>query len=146
MCVCVCVRLSVCVCVFVCACVCLCVRVCLSVCVCARVRVWYTAPLCYDDLITAQRWFHKRRSMMSGRRKKIITLHSQYLLLEKPLIASHCTTFIKLMWRGGKSYKNAIYFSSLILHLCTSLPSSPWRFQGIVQDEMQTNAVFTVCV
>lgn len=85
--------------------------------------------------------------MLSGWRKKIITLHSQYLLLEKPLIASHCTTFIKLMWRGGKSYKNAIYFSSpLILHLCTSLPSSPRRFQGIVQDEMQTNAVFSVCV
>lgn len=85
--------------------------------------------------------------MLSGRRKKIITLHSQYLLLEKPLIASHCTTFIKLMWRGGKSYKNAIYFSSpLILHLCTSLPSSPRRFRGIVWDKMQTNAVFSVCV
>lgn len=85
--------------------------------------------------------------MLSGRRKKIITLHSQYLLLEKPLIASHCTTFIKLMWRGGKSYKNAIYFSSpLILHLCTSLPSSPRRFLGIVRDEMQTNALFSVRV
>lgn len=85
--------------------------------------------------------------MLSSRRKKIIALHSQYLLLEKPLIASHCTTFIKLMWRAVKSYKNAIYFSSpLILHLCTSLPLSPWGFRGIVWDELQTNAVFSVCV
>lgn len=118
----------------------------LALCLCVRVCMRCTA---------VQWWFNNSREMISlaqinaewPEKEKIITLHSQYLFQQKPLIASHCTTFIKLIWSGRKSYKNAIYFSSpLILHLCTSPASSPRRVWGNVWGEMETNAALSICV